>query len=141
MSYKHIVVAVDLGDQSEVLVNKAAKLAKALEAELSLIHVDVNYNEIYAGLIDVNLAENQAIANKSSHAKLQALAEKLDYPVKELLIGRGDLAEQLSESIKERGYDLVVCGHHHDFWGKLLSNTRHLVHDMPIELLIVPLEG
>ncbi|GAM56298.1 stress protein A [Vibrio ishigakensis] len=140
MSYQHIVVAVDLGDHSEYLVKRAANLAKAVGAELSLIHIDVNYNNIYAGLIDVNLVDNQAAVTKHSTDKLQTLAEHVDYPIANVMVGRGDLAEELSDAIKKQGFDLVVCGHHHDFWGKLLSNTRHLVHDMPIDLLVVPLD-
>lgn len=139
MSYKHIVVAVDLGDHSEYLVNRAADLAKALDAELSLIHIDVNYNEIYAGLVDVNLVENQSAAEKRSAEKLQALVDNLDCSVSHTLVGRGDLADELITAIQEKSFDLVICGHHHDFWGKLLSNTRHLIHDMPIDLLVMPL--
>ncbi|MEZ9923845.1 universal stress protein [Vibrio breoganii] len=140
MSYKHIVVALDLGDHSEYLANRAAKLAKALDAELSFIHIDVNYSEVYTGLIEVNLIDSQSATTKLSTQKLQDLSEKLDYPVSNTLVGRGDLVEELSDAIKERGFDLVVCGHHHDFWGKLLSNTRHMIHDMPIDLLVVPLQ-
>ncbi|MEZ8965839.1 universal stress protein [Vibrio breoganii] len=140
MSYKHIVVALDLGDHSEYLANRAAKLAKALDAELSFIHIDVNYSEVYTGLIEVNLVDSQSATTKLSTKKLQDLSEKLDYPVSNTLVGRGDLVEELSDAIKERGFDLVVCGHHHDFWGKLLSNTRHMIHDMPIDLLVVPLQ-
>ncbi|ANO31764.1 universal stress protein [Vibrio breoganii] len=140
MSYKHIVVALDLGDHSEYLANRAAKLAKALDAELSFIHIDVNYSEVYTGLIEVNLVDSQSATTKLSTQKLQDLSEKLDYPVSNTLVGRGDLVEELSDAIKERGFDLVVCGHHHDFWGKLLSNTRHMIHDMPIDLLVVPLQ-
>lgn len=140
MSYKHIVVALDLGDHSEYLANRAAKLARALNAELSFIHIDVNYSEVYTGLIEVNLVDSQTATTKLSTQKLQDLSEKLDYPVSNTLVGRGDLVEELSDAIKERGFDLVVCGHHHDFWGKLLSNTRHMIHDMPIDLLVVPLQ-
>ncbi|CAM2879291.1 universal stress protein [Vibrio rarus] len=140
MSYKHIVVALDLGDHSEYLANRAAKLAKALGADLSFIHIDVNYSEVYSGLIDVNLVDTQVASTKLSNQKLKDLSDKLDYPVKIMLVGRGDLAEELYGAIQEREFDLVVCGHHHDFWGKLLSNTRRMISDMPIDLLVVPLE-
>ncbi|WP_261816403.1 universal stress protein [Vibrio gallicus] len=140
MSYQHIVVAVDLSEHSAFLVNKAAGLAKAVGAELSVIHIDVNYNNIYAGLIDVNLVENQKSLTDHSTEKLQALADQVDYPISHVMVGRGDLTEELADAIAKQEFDLVVCGHHHDFWGKLLSNTRHLVHDMPIDLLVVPLD-
>lgn len=49
MAYKHILVAIDLSQESQLIVNKAADLAKALDAKLSLIHIDVNYAELYTG--------------------------------------------------------------------------------------------
>ncbi len=36
MSYKHILVAVDLSDDSKVLIKKAVSLAKPLDAKVSL---------------------------------------------------------------------------------------------------------
>ncbi|OBT10181.1 universal stress global response regulator UspA [Vibrio sp. UCD-FRSSP16_10] len=139
MSYNNIVVTLDLGDKSEYLANRAADLAKALGAKLSFIHIDVNYTEIYTGLIEVNLVDSEAAVVKASTKMLQELSNKIDYPVSNILLGRGDLVEELADAIHERKFDLVVSGHHHDFWGKLLSNTRHMIHDMPVDLLIVPL--
>ena len=37
--YKHILLAVDLSDESEVLLKKAVGVARRNEAELSIIHV------------------------------------------------------------------------------------------------------
>ncbi len=43
MSYKHILVAVDLSEDSKLIVDKAVALAKPLEAKVSFIHIDINY--------------------------------------------------------------------------------------------------
>lgn len=56
MAYKHILIAVDLSPESKVLVEKAVSMARPYNAKISLIHVDVNYSDLYTGLIDVNLA-------------------------------------------------------------------------------------
>jgi universal stress protein A len=56
MAYKHILIAVDLSPESKVLVDKAVSMARPYNAKVSLIHVDVNYSDLYTGLIDVNLA-------------------------------------------------------------------------------------
>ncbi|MEZ9706553.1 universal stress protein, partial [Vibrio breoganii] len=42
MSYKHILVAVDLSEDSKLIVDKAVALAKPLEAKVSFIHIDIN---------------------------------------------------------------------------------------------------
>ncbi|GAL25049.1 universal stress protein A [Vibrio variabilis] len=49
MSYKHIMVALDLSEESKMLIDKAVSLAKPLDAEVSFIHIDVNYAELYTG--------------------------------------------------------------------------------------------
>ena len=43
MSYQHILVAIDLSEDSKLLVDKAVALAKPLDADVSFIHIDVNY--------------------------------------------------------------------------------------------------
>ena len=60
MAYKHILIAVDLSPESQLLVDKAVSLARPYDARISLIHVDVNYSDLYTGLIDVNLGDMHA---------------------------------------------------------------------------------
>ncbi|WP_070970922.1 universal stress protein [Vibrio sonorensis] len=139
MSYQHILVAVDLSEDSKQLVDKAVALAKPLGAEVSFIHIDINYAELYTGLIDINLAETQHQALESSQRQLQSYAEHANYPIKHTLVGAGDLSSELCETIAEYNIDMVVCGHHQDFWSKLLSSTRQLINCSPVDMLVVPL--
>jgi universal stress protein A len=71
MCYKHILVAVDLTEESKVLVQKAVALAKPINADLSFIHIDVNYAEVYTGLIDINRGHP-----KPSYGSFQAATER-----------------------------------------------------------------
>ena len=59
MSYQHILAAIDLSEDSQQIVQKAVALANPLGADVSFVHIDVNYAELYTGLIDINLAETQ----------------------------------------------------------------------------------
>lgn len=140
MAYQHIMVAVDLSDDSFTLVTKAAELAKALDAKLSLIHIDVNYAELYTGLIDINLAEAQHRMAEDAQKQLQALAQKANYPVSHTLVGSGDLSEEICLAISDIDVELVVCGHHQDFWSKVLSSAKQLINRTPVDLLMVPLK-
>ncbi|MDP2531823.1 universal stress protein [Photobacterium damselae subsp. piscicida] len=140
MAYKHILVAVDLSEESFVLLKKAADLAKALDAQLSLIHIDVNYAELYTGLIDINLSDTQDCAANDAQQQLQVLAEKAEYPVAHTLVGSGDLSDEICNAIKDLHVELVVCGHHQDFWSKILSSTKQLLNRTPVDLLMVPLK-
>ena len=51
--YKHVLVAVDLSDESEFLLKKAVGIAKRNDAQLSIIHVDVNFSDLYTGLMSI----------------------------------------------------------------------------------------
>ncbi len=140
MCYKHILVAIDLTVESDILIKKAISIAEPLKAEVSFIHIDVNYADIYTGLIVVNLAETQHNAMESSLNQLKELADKSGYPIKHTIVGSGDLGSELKESIKSHNIDLVVCGHHKDFWSMILSSTKQLLNNMPVDMLVVPLE-
>jgi len=41
--------------------------------------------------------------------------------------------------IADKGFDLLICGHHHDFVSKLVSYSRHLINKSPIDILVVPI--
>jgi universal stress protein A len=140
MGYKHILVAIDLSNESSILVDKAVCLANALDAKVSFIHIDVNYTDLYTGLIDINLIETQHQSVATSKQDLVRLAELANYPIEHTLVGSGDLSNEICEQIKIHHFDLIVCGHHQDFWSKLLSSTKLLINCTPVDMLIVPLK-
>lgn len=139
MAYKHILVAVDLSPESNVLVQKAVSMAKPYNAKVSLIHVDVNYSDLYTGLIDVNLGDMQQRITDETRNALKDLSDKSGYEIQETLSGSGDLGQVLVDAIKKYDMDLVVCGHHQDFWSKLMSSARQLINTVHVDMLIVPL--
>jgi len=83
--YKHVLVAVDLSDESEFLLKKAVGIAKRNDAQLSIIHVDVNFSDLYTGLIDVNMSSMQDRISSETQKALINLAEHAGYPIKEKL--------------------------------------------------------
>ena len=139
MAYKHILVAVDLSPESEVLVSKAVSMAKPYNAKVSLIHVDVNYSDLYTGLIDVNLGDMQQRITEETSNSLKNLAKNSGYEIQEMLSGSGDLGQVLVDAIRKYDMDLVVCGHHQDFWSKLMSSARQLINTVHVAMIIVPL--
>lgn len=137
--YRHVLVAVDLSDESSVLLDKAVRIAKRNDAKLSIIHVDVNFSDLYTGLIDVNMASMQDRISTETQQALIQLAETAGYPVTEKLSGSGDLGQVLSDAIEQYDVDLLVTGHHQDFWSKLMSSTRQVMNTITIDMLVVPL--
>ena len=137
--YKHVLVAVDLSEESPVLLKKAVGVAKRYEAKLSIIHVDVNFSDLYTGLIDVNMSSMQDRISTETQKALLDLAESADYLISEKLSGSGDLGQVLSDAIEQYDVDLLVTGHHQDFWSKLMSSTRQVMNTIKIDMLVVPL--
>lgn len=139
MAYKHVLVAVDLSPESNILIEKAVSLARPDNAKISIIHVDVNYSDLYTGLIEVNMIGMQKRIAEETHNALDELANHADYPIEQSLSGSGDLGQVLVDAIKKYNIDLVICGHHQDFWSKLMSSARQLINTVHVDMLIVPL--
>ena len=81
MAYKHILIAVDLSPESKVLVEKAVSMARPYNAKVSLIHVDVNYSDLYTGLIDVSTGDMQKRISEETHHALSELSTNAGYPI------------------------------------------------------------
>lgn len=137
--YKHILVAVDLSEESLVLVRKGATLAERCGAKLSLIHVDVNFSDLYTGLIDINMSSVQDSVVQETNTALLELAAKVNYPVSDCLNGTGDFCQVLEEAVEKHEVDLLITGHHQDFWSKFMSSTRQVMNNIAIDMLVVPL--
>ncbi|WMQ74708.1 MAG: Universal stress protein A [Sodalis sp.] len=139
MAYKHILIAVDLSPESNVLVEKAVSMARPYNAKVSLIHVDINYSNLYTDLIDVNFGDTQRRISEETQRAMTQLAQNANYPIAETLNGNGDLGQVLVDAINKYDVDLVLCGHHQDFWSKLMSSARQLINTVHVDMLIVPL--
>jgi len=137
--YKHVLVAVALSDESDFLLKKAAGVAQRHGAKLSIIHVDANFSDLYTGLIDVNMSSMQDRISSETQQALVQLSENAGYPISEKLSGSGDLGQVLSDAIEQYEVDLLVTGHHQDFWSKLMSSTRQVMNTIKIDMLVVPL--
>lgn len=137
--YKHILVAVDLSEESLVLLRKGASLAEKCNAKLSVIHVDVNFSDLYTGLIDINMSSVQDSVSEETIKALEELSGKIAYPVTERLNGSGDFSQVLEEAVEKYQVDLLVTGHHQDFWSKFMSSTRQVMNSVTVDMLVVPL--
>ena len=138
--YKHILVAVDLSEESLVLLRKGANIAEKFGAKLSLIHVDVNFADLDTGLIDINRSSVQDSVIAETSKALNDLAGQITYPVTEKLNGTGDFSQVLEEAVDKHDVDLLITGHHQDFWSKFMSSTRQLMNSVKVDMLVVPLD-
>lgn len=139
-SYQHILAAIDLGNSNDVVLQKAIALARTHAAKLSVIHVDMDVQNLYTDMIDIELEQVQDSMLQETRAKLEQALSGLDFPIDKKLILCGDLGEKVNEAIELYGIDLLVCGHHQSFWSLLVSSARQLMNSVECDLLVVPIK-
>ncbi len=139
MNYQRILVALELSEDSKVLIDRAIAIAKPANAEISFIHIDETFGETYEDLMDIQADPTLRPLNESSNEQLHYLQQYTDYPVTHFFVGTGNLSDKLSNTIKENEYDLLICGHHHNFWSNIVSYSRNLINKSPIDILVVPI--
>ncbi|KJY81873.1 universal stress global response regulator UspA [Vibrio galatheae] len=139
MNYRHILVALELEEESKALIDRAVYLAKLTDAQISFVYIDGSHGEIYPELIDLKQTPDEHPFGE--HAVEQILAFEAHSPlaIKQILVGTGDLAEKLKDTVAEHNIDLLICGHHHDFWSKIVSHSKHLIDKSPVDILVVPI--
>ncbi|GAB3215640.1 universal stress protein [Pseudaeromonas pectinilytica] len=140
-TYQHILVAIDLRADNHPVLDKAIALAKTHSAKLSVIHVDVDLREIYTEMIDIDIGELQDHALTETRKKMEQVLAGLGFPLEKKLVISGDLGEQVNEAIARYGIDLLVCGHHQNFWSLLISSARQLMNQVECDMLVVPIKG
>ncbi|PKH02683.1 universal stress protein [Psychromonas sp. MB-3u-54] len=142
MNYEHILVTVNLTKINQEVIDRALSLAKATGAKVSFIHVDIGCTNNVSILKEGGDTPAEEISKSKSELQrqLQALADRADYPITNTLVVSGGLRYKLEETIRKMDVDLLVCGHHHNFWSRVVSSVRELVDTSPIDLLIVHLD-
>ncbi|WP_413692273.1 universal stress protein [Psychromonas sp. KJ10-2] len=141
MSYRHILVTVDFAEDNQLVIDKGIKLAKSLDAKLSLVHANQQFGEYgFTGFMDLSLASAAAYPDlEDLNQQLAALADQLDYQVSHKYVVNGDISHSLEVPVTEAGVDLIVCGHHHDFWSRVSPTVGGLMNTTSVDLLIVAL--
>ncbi|WED24836.1 universal stress protein [Vibrio sp. JC009] len=142
MSYKHILVALDPSENTKLLIEKAVMIAKATDAELSMLCADEVYRLDHYNMVGLTPARAKIDKEEATDLveKMEALAEIADYPIKNVLVGDKSISEEIEKAIKEEGVDLVVCCHHHDFWHSLFSTAADLMKSVDVDLFVVSLK-
>ena len=136
-SYKNVLVAVDLSEESEQVVARARGIAGAEEGvSLSLIHVVKPIEHVYGGFGAVGLAgdfsaqmatlEQQAIEH--AEKRLAEFGSQLGVPAERQHVAVGSASNEIHRVAKDDGTDLIVIGSHgrHGL-GLLLGSTANAV--------------
>ena len=137
--YAHILLAIDLSEESNEVAARAHALALAARARLSIIHVIEPLSLAYGGDIPMDLSTVQDQIHAQARSHLSEFAS--DYAVPEdrqhLIFGRPEA--EIHRVADEEGVDLVVVGSHgrHGLALLLGSTANGVLHGAGCDVLAV----
>jgi len=140
MSYKCVLVAVDLSNESEKIILTAEKLAGNDAGRLYLAHVVEPVAAAYP--IDayaINMTKLQEEAMVIANQRLAAIAEKHGISTDRQLVLAGAAATEIRSKAEELGADLIVIGSHGTTGWKLLlgSTANKVLHGANCDIMTV----
>ncbi len=137
--YAHILVAVDLTEESRHVSKRACALRTAYNAELSCAHVIEPLSLAYGGDIPMDLSTIQEQIQETAKAHLEEFAKTLSIAPENqhLIFGRPETEiHTLANQIEA---DLIVVGSHgrHGLALLLGSTANGVLHGAPCDVLAV----
>ena len=142
--YRKILVAVDLSEDSPLVVDKALALAKQSAAEIHMVHVMEPIAVGYAvEVTSIDIEGLHAEASKHSRNALLELGGNLGIPAHRLHNVLGQPAREIRELARELDVDLIVMGGHGKHgWDLIFGSTSSgVTHGVSCDLLIVRIPG
>jgi universal stress protein A len=143
MSYQHVLVALDLSDESHQVLEKAHHLAQSDGAKLSAVAVVKPLTQVYGGL-DMAPISSGAIsfeeeALTQAQAQINEIVARYGVGQDQAHVVLGSPAHEIKQCAHELGADLIIIGTHgrHGL-GLLLGSTANgVLHGVDIDVLAV----
>ena len=139
ISYHHIIVGLDLSEDCPIVIRRAAGIAQACGAKLTLAHVLEPIAFAYGGDMPVDLSGVQEQQVQKSTAELAQLAKATSYPIQQQHVLVGQPAAELHYLAEQEDADLIVVGSHgRKGFALLLGSTPNSVlHGATCDVLAV----
>jgi|TARA_B110000116_G_C16761107_1_gene548467 universal stress protein A len=140
-SYKSILIAVDLSDESEQVIKQSLQLYPNLQSKVHLIHTAEQPVTGYGELIGKNHCASENQIRQEIYPTLKQLSEKYGIPCKNLHIKFGSPADTIHEFAEQIEADLIVSGSHGKHGIQLLlgSTANSIIHGAQCDVLTVRL--
>jgi universal stress protein A len=135
--YRRILLALELNENSAALARRAQTLARALGAELELLHV-VEYVPVEPmgeSLMPAVQIEEELLAR--GRRELDALAAELGLPAEACRLEAGNVKAEIVRVARERGIDLIVLSSRERHGLSILVNLTEdtVLHAAPCDVL------
>ncbi|MEH6616739.1 MAG: universal stress protein, partial [Porticoccus sp.] len=111
-AYKHILVGLDLSEESQQLVDRVKALFTDGTQKMSLIHVQEPLSFAYGGDIPMDLTDVQNQLEDRAKARLGAIGKELNVAPEDQHVIIGQPAHEMHRFSTENNIDLVVVGSH-----------------------------
>jgi len=138
-NYTKILVAVDLSDDSSIVIQRALAIASNNAAELHIIHVIEPLSFAYGGDIPMDFSGIQDEIQQQASIQLKRFGEKhgIAEDKQHIVLGRPEV--EVHSTAKETEADLIVIGSHgrHGLALLLGSTANGVLHGAGCDVLAV----
>jgi len=137
--YQHILLAVDLSEDSLTLAKRGKALADQNDAKLSLVHTIEPINFAYGGDIPMDLSAIQEQLDEHAHKKVAEFAKQFNIEEQNQHIVVGLPQNEIHRLAHELNVDLIVVGTHgrHGLSLLLGSTSNGVLHGAECDILAV----
>lgn len=150
---KKVLIALDYDPTAQKVAETGYAIAKAMNAEVILLHVLSDavfysaslYDPImgFGGFGNVDFMQSDVIANlkKTAQIFLNKSKSHLDDTYIQTLVKEGDFADSILEAANDLHADIIVMGSHSRKWLEQIvmgSTTEKVLHHISIPLFIIP---
>jgi universal stress protein A len=142
-TWRHILVAVDLSDDSERVVQRALDVAQRYAGSVRLLHV-VEYVPVEPmgeALLPSMQIEEELL--RGARARLDRLAEQFGIAPDDRILRSGSTKVEILRAAREAGVDLIVLGSRERHGLAIILNLTEdtVLHAAPCDVLAVRLPG
>ncbi len=138
-NYTKILVAIDLSDDSEPVIQRALAIAASSGAELHVIHVIEPLSFAYGGDIPMDFSGIQDEIQQQAAAQLKRFGDTHNVALdkQHIVLGRPEV--EVHNQAKDSGTDLIVIGSHgrHGLALLLGSTANGVLHGAGCDVLAV----
>lgn len=110
--YHHIMVGLDLSEESKLVVDHVQELFGDRDIQISLVHVQEPLSFAYGGDIPMDLSEVQSQMEEQARTRLDQFCEQLNLKAADRHVLIGQPAQEMHNFARENNVDLTVVGSH-----------------------------
>lgn len=110
--YQNILVAIDLNEEADQVIQRAQQLALQSSAKLTLVHVTEPLSYAYGGDMPMDLSSIQTELHDQAQQRLNGLVQQKQLGEVDQLLLSGHIKTEVHRVATELSSDLIVVGSH-----------------------------